>query len=256
MASNSMIQRTTLTDEDYVVSPPKNCDLMVTEVKQMIDSQSQFTNEELVWVSIVYKQSVSRRRESWNSMKTALDKEKDTGNIGKVKKAKSLLKDIENEIRFYCNDILHILQKKFIPTATSNSMKVLCYRLMGDYNQYLVELETDDLRIEMCNNVLDAYNAGYELALEQLDAGSHEYLALVLNYSVFVYKTLGNHKKAIEMTIIVRNDVASQINPKSLSPKALDVLKIMDTNMLKWGGLHVEAETDPQGTAKPYHASF
>lgn len=51
---------------------------------------------------------------------------------------------IEKELKFYCNDILSLLEINLIPKVKSVDSKVFYLKMKGDYNRYLAEFLLDD----------------------------------------------------------------------------------------------------------------
>ena len=70
--------------------------------------------------------------------------------------------------------------------------------MKGDYNRYIAEYAEGDLKKEVSDGALAAYNQANDFA-KNLKVLNPIKLGLSLNFSVFYYEVMNDHKKAIEI---------------------------------------------------------
>ncbi|KAJ1669117.1 14-3-3 protein, partial [Spiromyces aspiralis] len=110
-------------------------------------------------------------------------KEEAKGNSGNVKLVSDYRKVIEKELREICNDILEVLDKQLIPSASSGESKVFYNKMKGDYYRYLAEFLIDTERKEVADKSLEAYKTALDIANSDLAPTHPIRLGLALNFS-------------------------------------------------------------------------
>lgn len=91
---------------------------------------------------------------------------------------------VEKELNEICSDILNVLDKHLIPSASTGESKVFYYKMKGDYHRYLAEFATGSERKEAAENSLVAYKAASDIAMTDLPPTHPIRLGLALNFSV------------------------------------------------------------------------
>lgn len=86
-----------------------------------------------------------------------------------------------------CNEILGLLDKYLVPTASSAEAAVFYLKMKADYLRYLAEFKVDAARKEAAELSLAAYQAAQDKAAE-LATTNPIRLGLALNFSVFHYE--------------------------------------------------------------------
>lgn len=97
---------------------------------------------------------------------------------------------VEKELNEICSDILNVLDKHLIPSASTGESKVFYYKMKGDYHRYLAEFATGSERKEAAENSLVAYKAASDIAMTDLPPTHPIRLGLALNFSVSLLKIL------------------------------------------------------------------
>ena len=105
---------------------------------------------------------------------------------------------IEDELKGYCNDVLSLIDKEFIPKATEVTAKVFYSKMQGDYYRYLAEFTQKEDRKGYAGQSLGAYKQATQIA-EQLTPTDPIRLGLALNFSVFHYEIMNDSEKACEL---------------------------------------------------------
>jgi 14-3-3 protein epsilon len=132
-------------------------DEMVESMKQVARLDVELTVEERNLLSVAYKNVIGARRASWRIVSSIEQKEETKGNEGHVTKIKVCLLiliahysfplilipkeyrvKVETELTNICNDILNILDRHLIPSATTGESKVPSPPLF--YHYYFLQL--------------------------------------------------------------------------------------------------------------------
>lgn len=94
---------------------------------------------------------------------------------------------VEKELNDICSDILSVLDKHLIPSASTGESKVFYYKMKGDYHRYLAEFATGSERKDAAENSLVAYKSASDIAMTDLPPTHPIRLGLALNFSVSIY---------------------------------------------------------------------
>ncbi|KAH0573572.1 14-3-3 protein [Spironucleus salmonicida] len=173
---------------------------MIETMKKIISLGEELNDKERNLLSVAYKNIIGPRRAAWRIVSTIETREK-----GRTKPSSARIEyvtgyrvKIEEELKAYCNDVLSLIDNKFIPTCTETTAKVFYYKMKGDYFRYLAEFTQKDDRKAHANQSLEAYKAATQIA-EQLNPTDPIRLGLALNYSVFYYEIMNDSEKACEL---------------------------------------------------------
>lgn len=97
---------------------------MVESMKSVAKMDVELTVEERNLLSVAYKNVIGARRASSRIISSIEQKEENKGNEQHVSKIKDYRQKVENELSSICNDILSILDRHLIPSATTGESKV------------------------------------------------------------------------------------------------------------------------------------
>ncbi|CAG0918388.1 unnamed protein product [Notodromas monacha] len=143
-------------------------DEMVDAMKKVASMNSELSVEERNLLSVAYKNVIGARRASWRIISSIEQKEESKGAEDKLEMIKQYRSQVETELRDICNDILDVLDKHLIPTATTGESKVFYYKMKGDYHRYLAEFATGGDRKDAAENSLVAYKSASDIAMTEL----------------------------------------------------------------------------------------
>ena len=152
-----------------------------------------------------------------------------------MKKIKEYRKKVEKELEEICGDILNILEKNLIPSATSGESKVFYYKMKGDYHRYLAEFADASRRNEAAENSLAAYKSASEVATE-LPTTHPIRLGLALNFSVFFYEIMNQPDKACELAKQAFDDAISELDTLSEDSykDSTLIMQLLRDNLTLW----------------------
>ena len=102
---------------------------MVDNMKIVASEDRDLTVEERNLLSVAYKNVIGARRASWRIVTSIEQKEESKGNSSQVDLIKDYRRKIEAELAKICEDILEVLDKHLIPSATSGESKVFYHKM-------------------------------------------------------------------------------------------------------------------------------
>jgi 14-3-3 protein epsilon len=173
-------------------------DEMADSMKKVAHGSAELSVEERNLLSVAYKNVVGSRRASLRIISSIEQKEESRGKEDHLVRVRSYRKKVEKELNDVCGNILEVLEKNLIPSATSAESKVFYYKMKGDYHRYLAESSSGDARQAPANLALEAYKAALEIA-QELPTTNPIRLGLALNFSVFYYEILNSPENAIQL---------------------------------------------------------
>jgi len=173
-------------------------DEMVESMKKVLELGADLSVEERNLLSIAYKNLIGGKRTAWRIVNSLEEKEKHKDpNSWKLQQMSQLRQSIEHQLNKVSGEILDLIEKKLIPSASGTESKVFWHKMKGDYHRYIAEYER-----ERKQNVTDEAFKAYQQALEEgkvLAVTNSILLGLALNFSVFYYEILNDKDKACEM---------------------------------------------------------
>jgi len=176
------------------------------------------------------------------------------GSENRIELIKQYRVQVENELRDICLDILDVLDKHLIPTASNGESKVFYYKMKGDYHRYLAEFASGNDRKEAAENSLVAYKAASDIAMTELPPTHPIRLGLALNFSVFYYEILNSPERACRLAKAAFDDAIAELDTlseESYKDSTL-IMQLLRDNLTLWtsdmqhdgDGEPREAETD------------
>ena len=89
--------------------------------------------------------------------------------------------------------IVNIVKDHCVQKATTDETKAFFFKMIGDYYRYVSESSTGDVLDTVKNGALENYQLS-SASCETLNACNPIRLGLALNFSVFHYEVMNNHK--------------------------------------------------------------
>ncbi|XP_060602525.1 14-3-3 protein epsilon-like isoform X3 [Ruditapes philippinarum] len=212
-------------------------DEMVTSMKNVAQSEQELSVEERNLLSVAYKNVIGARRASWRILSSLEQKEEDKKDTkGNVQLIKEYRETVEKELKDICKDVLDILEKYLIQSATTGESKVFYYKMKGDYCRYKSEFATGDERKKSAEEALVAYKAASETSLSDLPPTHPIRLGLALNYSVFYYEILNSPERACRLAKAAFDDAIAELdtlNEESYKDSTL-IMQLLRDNLTLW----------------------
>ena len=126
------------------------------------------------------------------------------------------------------------VKDKCLKVAATDETKAFFYKMIGDYYRYVAELGNEDIE-----KVKSGALENYELAAknsEKLNACNPTRLGLALNFSVFYYEVMGDHKKACELGEQALTDALEKIDDvdEETFRDAKSIIELLKENLSLW----------------------
>jgi len=211
-------------------------DEMVEEMKAVAQMDVELTVEERNLLSVAYKNVIGARRASSRIISSIEQKEENKNNETNVAKIKEYRSKVEKELSSICNDILTILDRHLIPSASSGESKVFYYKMKGDYWRYLAEFAVGENRKENAEHALVAYKSAQDIADTDLPPTHPIRLGLALNFSVFYFEILNSPDRACQLAKQAFDDAIEQLdtlNEESYKDSTL-IMQLLRDNLTLW----------------------
>jgi len=211
-------------------------DEMVEAMKKVASLDVELTVEERNLLSVAYKNVIGARRASWRIISSIENKEENKGNTKQVGKTKEYRNKVEVELANICKDILEVLDKHLIPTATSGESRVFYFKMKGDYHRYLAEFSTGNNRKDAAENSLIAYKSAQDVATTELPPTHPIRLGLALNFSVFYYEILNSADRACTLAKVAFDDAIAELDTLSEDSykDSTLIMQLLRDNLTLW----------------------
>jgi len=204
---------------------------MVEFLETMVSKRdSDLNSDERNLLSIAYKNSVTSKRTALRTVMAYEMKEKKKENSTFLPYITEYKKKIEDELTKTCQMILSSIDNHLLKKATDTEAKVFYNKMKGDYNRYIAEYAQSDLKQKVSENASHAYKNASDLSKE-LPPTHPIGLGLALNYSVFFYEVLEDHKKACQIAKETLDAVAPLLENADDNEDLADSVSIV--NLLK-----------------------
>jgi len=211
-------------------------DEMVESMKKVAQMDTELSVEDRNLLSVAYKNVIGARRASWRIISSIEQKEENKGNETHVQKTREYRKKVERELVNICEDILNVLEKHLIPTATSGESKVFYQKMKGDYHRYLAEFATGEERKKAADHSLSAYEAAREVATVSLLPTHPIRLGLALNFSVFYYEIMNAPDRACQLAKQAFDDAIAELDALSEDSykDSTLIMQLLRDNLTLW----------------------
>lgn len=142
-------------------------------------------------------------------------------------------KTIEKELQDICNDVLELLDKYLIPSATSPENKVFYLKMKGDYYRYLSEIDPEHNK-DNVTNAEGAYKSAFDISTE-MQATNPIRLGLALNFSVFYYEILNSPDDACNLAKTALDKAIAELDTNNDdTADATLIMQLLKDNLTLW----------------------
>lgn len=128
-----------------------------------------------------------------------------------------------------------MVQQHCLPKAKDEESEAFFHKMVGDYYRYVAESAAED----KIQSVRDGALAGYSAAQSKssgLNACNPIRLGLALNYSVFQYEVMNDHKKACELGETALTEALEKIDDvdEETFRDAKSIIELLKENLSLW----------------------
>jgi len=186
-------------------------------------------------LSQAYKNAVGNRRQAWRAVNQLELREAHRG-PAILELIKGFRDKLEAELESKCQELLEILGKDLVPTASQPEAKVFFLKMKADYHRYLAEFASSENHSKHSQDAHDAYKSASEIALCELPPTNPIRLGLALNFSVFYYEVFGSPEKACVLAKAAFDDAIAamdSLDEESYKDSAT-IMQLLRDNLTLW----------------------
>jgi 14-3-3 protein epsilon len=167
---------------------------MVDFLAKVLDTKgAEVSSDERNLLSVAFKNLISSKRAACRTIAAIEQNPK----YSKYADALATYKaSIEGKLNDDCKQVIDTIQKKVLAKPCEGEAKAFFVKMVGDYYRYIAENAKGSLMEEVKQNALKAYNEANQITLPPCNPIK---LGLALNFSVFHYEVMKNHKAACEL---------------------------------------------------------
>ena len=143
---------------------------------------------------------------------------------------------IEEELFNQCLSIVNLVKDKCIKLAANSESKAFFLKMAGDYYRYIAESAQGDKLNEVKNGALEYYTQASDVSEKELGACNPIRLGLALNFSVFYYEVMNNHKRACELGESALQSALDKIDEcdEETFRDAKSIIELLKENLSLW----------------------
>ena len=140
---------------------------------------------------------------------------------------------IEENLQGDCKRVVDMIKEKVLTKECQGDAKAFFVKMVGDYYRYIAENAKEDVREEVKKKALKAYEDANEI---QLTPCNPIKLGLALNFSVFYYEVMKNHKAACELADTALQEALDKIDELEEEDfrDAKSIIELLKENLTLW----------------------
>tara|TARA_B100000767_G_C19437412_1_gene398541 strand:- start:108 stop:545 length:438 start_codon:yes stop_codon:yes gene_type:complete len=131
--------------------------------------------------------------------------------------------------------IVNIVKENCLALAAEDESKAFFQKMIGDYYRYVAESATEATLEEVKQGALKGYEEADKLS-KGLNACNPIRLGLALNFSVFHYEVMNDHKKACELGEAALSEALEKIDDvdEETFRDAKSIIELLKENLSLW----------------------
>jgi len=189
--------------------------------------------------AVACKKYITARLEQWRILRDRKSHIQSNSLGVRLKSIKQYLDDFESNLLAHIYEIIQIVDEKLIPNCQVEENRVFYYKMLADYFRYTVDFHGKDETDKYMGAVSEAlgnYKYAMELGQRHLEPTSPIYLALVLNYSVFIYDMQNNVAGAIDTAQFAFDDAIQDVHElkEEQHKESTLLLQLLRDNLQLW----------------------
>ena len=216
-----------------VAEQAERFDDMVDYLNKVVkDKNEDFTTEERNLLSVGFKNQIGSKRTAIRTI-SAIEQnpkyQKFNESLGGYKSK------IEDELYSQCMAIVGSVKDNCMKVAQTDETKSFFYKMIGDYFRYVAECAKPEKLEEVKNGALENYQMA-QTTSESLNPCNPIRLGLALNFSVFHYEVMNNHKQACELGEKALTDALEKIDDvdEETFRDAKSIIELLKENLSLW----------------------
>ena len=181
-------------------------------------------------ISVAFKNLISSKRAACRTI-AAIEQNPKYSKFGEaLTKYKT---DIENQLTTDCETVIKMIENKVLTKECADEAKAFFVKMVGDYYRYMAENAKDAKLQDAKDKALKAYNEANEISLPPCNPIK---LGLALNFSVFHYEVMKNHKAACQLADEALQNALDKIDELEEDDfrDAKSIIELLKENLTLW----------------------
>ena len=141
--------------------------------------------------------------------------------------------EIEEKLTQDCQKVVDVINQKVLSKSCDGESKAFFVKMVGDYYRYIAENAKGAQLEQVKQAALKAYNEANQIALPPCNPIK---LGLALNFSVFHYEVMKNHKAACELADKALQEALDKIDELEEDDfrDAKSIIELLKENLTLW----------------------
>jgi len=204
---------------------------MVEFLSKVLDAKgADVTSDERNLLSVAFKNLISSKR---TACRTIAAIEQNPKYVNYAEALSSYKSSIENKLISDCQGIIRIINDKVLSKSCAGESRAFFVKMVGDYYRYIAENAKGALMEEVKQKALKTYNEANQISLPPCNPIK---LGLALNFSVFHYEVMKNHKIACELADQALQEALDKIDELEEDDfrDAKSIIELLKENLTLW----------------------
>ena len=204
---------------------------MVDFLSRVLDEKHGAVNsDERNLLSVAFKNLISSKRAACRTI-AAIEQNPKYSRFTEA--LTSYKNSIESQLRDDCDKIIRIIDTKVLNQACEDEAKAFFVKMVGDYYRYIAENAKGAVLEEVKQKALAKYQEAHEINLAPCNPIK---LGLALNFSVFHYEVMKNHKKACDLADSALQEALDKIDELEEDDfrDAKSIIELLKENLTLW----------------------
>ena len=140
---------------------------------------------------------------------------------------------IENQLTSDCEKVVSMIKEKVLAKSCDGEARAFFVKMVGDYYRYIAENAKEEKLESVKQNALKAYEEANQITLPPCNPIK---LGLALNFSVFHYEVMKNHKSACDLADKALQEALDKIDELEEDDfrDAKSIIELLKENLTLW----------------------
>jgi 14-3-3 protein epsilon len=204
---------------------------MVNFLEQVLDVKgADVSSDERNLLSVAFKNLISSKRAACRTIAAIEQNPKYAKFADALARYKN---EIEEKLTQDCQKVVDVINQKVLSKSCDGESKAFFVKMVGDYYRYISENAKGSQLEQVKQNALKAYNQANEISLPPCNPIK---LGLALNFSVFHYEVMKNHKAACELADRALQEALDKIDELEEDDfrDAKSIIELLKENLTLW----------------------
>ena len=204
---------------------------MVDQLEHVLaEKGADVTSDERNLLSVAFKNLISSKRAACRTI-AAIEQNPKYSKFGEA--LAGYKQGIEQKLQDDCQRIIDMIKQKVLAKSCDGEPKAFFVKMVGDYYRYISENAKDAKLEEVKTNALNAYEEANKIDLPPCNPIK---LGLALNFSVFHYEVMKNHKAACELADSALSEALDKIDELQEDDfrDAKSIIELLKENLTLW----------------------